>query len=60
VQADHSGGRAGTSPHSGAPEGTTVYPRLSLAQNQRHASRGAYIMRFAVDGLRADSDWIIP
>jgi hypothetical protein len=60
VQADHSGGQAGTSPHSGAPEGTTVYPRLSLAQNQRHASRGAYIMRFAVDGLRADSDWIIP
>jgi hypothetical protein len=58
--ADQSAGQAGVSPHSGAAEGTTVYPRLSLAQNQRYASRGAYIMRFAGDALRAESDWIIP
>jgi hypothetical protein len=60
AQADHSGGQAGVSPQSGAPEGTTVYPRLSLAQNQRFASRGAYIMRFDGDALRAESDWIVP
>jgi hypothetical protein len=60
AQADHSGGQTGVSAQSGAPEGTTVYPRLSLAQFQRHASRGAYIMRFDGDALRAESDWIIP
>jgi hypothetical protein len=43
-------------------EGTTVYPRLSLAPGQRFASKGAYIVRFAVDGkgVVPESDWIVP
>jgi hypothetical protein len=48
---------------SGAPQSTNVYPRLSLGQFQRHASKGAYIVRYTgTNGstLRAESDWIIP
>lgn len=43
-------------------EGTTIYPRLSLAQGQRFASKGAYIVHFAADGksIVPESDWIVP
>jgi len=42
---------------------TSVYPRISLAPNQRFVSKGAYIAR--LEGgekarLRAVSEWIIP
>ncbi|MBS1159160.1 MAG: hypothetical protein H6R15_1579 [Proteobacteria bacterium] len=41
--------------------GTTVYPRLSLAQDQRFASKGAYIARFDEQGgLVADGEWSVP
>jgi hypothetical protein len=39
------------------------YPRLGLAQGQRFASKGGYIVRFApADGgeLIAEGDWIVP
>jgi hypothetical protein len=39
------------------------YPRLSLAQGQRFASKGGYIARFAADtgtAVVADGEWIVP
>jgi hypothetical protein len=43
-------------------EGTTVYPRLSLAPGQRFASKGGYIVHFGSDGktIVPDTDWMIP
>lgn len=42
-------------------ESTTIYPRLSLGQTQRFASKGGYIARFdRNDRLVAESDWLVP
>jgi hypothetical protein len=61
VQAE--GAADDTATASGAPQSTNVYPRLSLGPSQRHASKGAYIVRFGGPTgaeLQAESDWIIP
>jgi hypothetical protein len=40
---------------------TSVYPRMSLAPEQRFVSKGAYIARLSEDGsLVAVTDWLIP
>lgn len=42
-------------------ESTTIYPHLSLGNDQSFASKGAYIVRFGDGGkLVAESEWIVP
>ena len=48
-------------PMIGARQGTTMYPRLSLAPGQRLASKGARIVHMNTEGvLVPDSEWITP
>ena len=57
IQISHQSGGADMS------RGTTLYPHLSLAPDQRFASKGAYIVRFANESgpqLLAESSLIIP
>lgn len=47
----------------GLRQSTTVFPRLTLGNGQRFASKGAYIVRFAdthSDTIIAESDWTVP
>jgi hypothetical protein len=42
--------------------GTTVYPRLSLAQGQRFASKGAYLAKLNPQGggTIGEPEWVVP
>jgi cytochrome c553 len=42
--------------------GTTVYPRLSLAQGQRFASKGAYLIKLNPqgNGTIGEPEWVVP
>jgi hypothetical protein len=42
--------------------GTSVYPRLHLAQGQRFASKGAYLERLNPDapGIIGEPEWVVP
>jgi hypothetical protein len=62
LQGNVHAGSIGT-PAFGERQGTTIYPRLSLAPGQRFASKGAYIARYGQadsDALVAESEWIVP
>lgn len=42
-------------------EGTSIYPRLSLAPGQRFASKGAYVASFnEAAALDPEAEWIVP
>jgi hypothetical protein len=47
----------------GERQSTTVFPHMGLANGQRFASKGAYIVRFVdqnSDTIVAESEWIVP